>query len=87
MFANFLREKHVLERESKNVLPLLIVFERFCSCAKKFIFTSQPLRILKIKTTLKLLNSAAKPAAHGEENAQQSGMNVILLRKILAVCG
>ena len=27
------------------------------------------------------------PAAHGEENAQQSGMNVILLSKILAVCG
>ena len=28
-----------------------------------------------------------KPAAHGEENAQQSGMNVILLSKILAMCG
>ena len=28
-----------------------------------------------------------KPAAHGEESAQQSGMNVVLLRKILAVCG
>ena len=28
-----------------------------------------------------------KPATHGKGNAQQSGMNVILLRKILAVCG
>ena len=28
-----------------------------------------------------------KPAAYGEENAQQSGMNVILLSKILTVCG
>ena len=32
-------------------------------------------------------HGALKPAAHGEESAQQSGMNVILLSKILAVCG
>ena len=35
----------------------------------------------------KVPGSSVKPAAHGEENAQQSGMNVILLSKILAVCG
>ena len=28
-----------------------------------------------------------KPDPYGEENAQQSGLNVILLGKVLAMCG
>ena len=53
------------------------------------------LRLIHLRYFIHLLPSNAgnrastflKPAAHGEENAQQSGMNVILLSKILAVCG